>query len=415
MNEIKSDVQIYNLNNEKGGEMSIWKHKNFLILFISGAMVSLGGRVYELALPLIVYDLYPSTTVMGVVKALDILPNLLLAMFIGVLVDRSRKKLFIQLATFVQVIFLVALFIAITTNSITLFLFYTSVFILKTFNYSYQNVRTTIVKNVVPQKLLTPANASFQFISTILTIMVPTITGFLLLLSDLKIGLIITAGGLLIATLINQFLVVENDHQVSKGRFLENFKAGWEELLSNRPLCLLTILVVFTNTTEAMIFSMLVFFAKDTLHLNSSIIGLVFSVAGVGGILGSVIVTYLKEKLSTGKVLGYMIFFTTISYFLFYIAKNEYYLSLALFLEAFFGTIYVVCIATLRQEMTPHHLIGRISGITGSLYKIGAVISILISGWVSNYIGISNVFLIAAITNLLIFIFFVKSPLLKMK
>ena len=40
---------------------SIWQHRNFVVLIFTGFLLSFGSRVYELALPLIIYELTQSS------------------------------------------------------------------------------------------------------------------------------------------------------------------------------------------------------------------------------------------------------------------------------------------------------------------------------------------------------------------
>jgi putative flippase GtrA len=86
------------------------------------------------------------------------------------------------------------------------------------------------------------------------------------------------------------------------------------------------------------------------------------------------------------------------------LAQNVWMLCLSLFLSGMIGTIENICIWTFRQETTPTHLIGRISGITGSIFKLGMVFSIYGSGWVTVWQGPWAAFLAAAVGNLLIFL-----------
>lgn len=68
--------------------ISIWRSRPFVILFSSAFFVAFGGQIYNLALPLLVYELTQSSQMMGWMRAVEFLPNLLLALFIGVWVDR---------------------------------------------------------------------------------------------------------------------------------------------------------------------------------------------------------------------------------------------------------------------------------------------------------------------------------------
>ena len=71
----------------------LWQHPGFRRLYFSSASFTLGTQIYQLALPLIFYELTRSAAVMTTVRAVELLPNLLLAMFIGVWVDRMDRGL----------------------------------------------------------------------------------------------------------------------------------------------------------------------------------------------------------------------------------------------------------------------------------------------------------------------------------
>lgn len=174
--------------------------------------------------------------------------------------------------------------------------------------------------------------------------------------------------------------------------------------MSNRPLWLITILVIFLNATSGVYDAMIVYFAKDTLRLSNSELGLVLSVAGVGGLLGSTLVSRLRRRFPTGRLLGATLPLLGGSYLLMAAGQNTWMLCLSLFLSGMLGTIETICIWTFRQETTPAHMIGRISGITGSIFKLGMVFSIYGSGWLTVWQGPWAAFLAAGIGNLLIFL-----------
>lgn len=285
-------------------------------------------------------------------------------------------------------------------------------FLLMTFSYAYGNGRVSIIKHALPSTMLASANASFSFITTLIGIMGPSISGFILMLSDLHNGFLVTAFAFTLAFIVTLLLKTEeSESNLPSTPFWKDLQEGILELRRNRSLWHITLLVIFLNSTSGMFDAMTVFFAKDQLHLESSQLGLVLSSAGIGGLIGSLIIGSCRRRFRTGQLLGASIFFLSIAYFLMFSANGILVMSLALFLEGGFGTILNVCIWTFRQESTPSHLIGRISGLTGSIFKLGMVFTIFGSGWIANWLGASSVFLFASIANLLIFGVYLLLPL----
>ncbi|MGZ4135893.1 MAG: MFS transporter, partial [Tumebacillaceae bacterium] len=327
------------------------------------------------------------------------------------------KKKFMQTAIVTQTAFLLILFAMLFAGLNSPALIYLVGFFFMLCNYSYNNSRNSIVKIVIPKPLLTSANAKFSFTSTLFMILGPTITGLILMFSKLEWGLLLTAIALGIAALSTSFVQMpKQEHVVQKrNRFFEDLKEGWVALRQNRKLWLLTMVVMINNAIDGMFGAMVVFYCKDSLQLNNTVLGIVFSAAGIGGLLGSMIVTRLRKKLSLGKLLGLTILCNTVSYALMFLSANEYLAGVALFIEGMFMTIFSICVWTFRQESTPSHLIGRVNGITGSFFKLAMPFTIFGAGWLADIAATKDVFLASSVGCLILFVAYLMLPLWSMK
>lgn len=67
------------------------------------------------------------------------------------------------------------------------------------------------------------------------------------------------------------------------------FLEGWHAFCANKPLMLMTVFVVFLNCTYTVINTSAIYFAKDHLRLSSSLLAVVLSASGAGGLAGSLI------------------------------------------------------------------------------------------------------------------------------
>lgn len=393
-------------------QASIWKNRNFLVLFFSGSIILFGGKVYELALPLILYELTHSSVVMGAMRGIELLPNLLLAMFIGVLVDRVNKRRFMLLSIFVQFVLLVGLYVLIKNGTAGVWLFYLVGFLLMTFNYSYENLRVSITKHVIPRELLTSANSKFSMNTTLLTVLGPMISGFILFLSDLKDGLLITAAAMGVAMLISLLVrMEESDAPRPNTTFLTDLKAGWQEVRRNKPLWQITTVVACTNGTAGMFLAMIVFFAKDVVGMTNYELGLVMAASGVGGFLSTFVTGWVRKTFSTGKLLGLNILALGFIYAAMYWTTSVWSIAAVLFLYGAMGTIQAIVVWTVRQESTPAEMIGRVTGLTGSIFKLAAPFTMFGSGVLAYTIGTQWVFLISGLANLLLFAVYTRLTL----
>ncbi|NIK75510.1 MFS family permease [Paenibacillus castaneae] len=385
---------------------SLWFHPGFLILFLTGGIISFGNKIYELALPLILYDLTDSAVVMSTMRAIEFLPNLLLAMFIGVLVDRVHKKRWSLWAIGMQIVVLLGLCLVIAYGNPSIFALYVCGFLLMLFGYAFNNARVGIVKYSLPIAMLTPANAAFNFMSTLIGIMGPVLTGLLLMLPKLYDALFLTAFAFTIAFIMLLFLRTEEPPKSARQNgFWRELSEGWIQFRSNRVLFQMTIAVIFLNATSGMADTTIIFFAKHSLKLDNAELGLVLASAGIGGLIGTLLINRLRRTFNAGVLVTITTLFVGLSYLLMAVSHSSMMLSLSLLLNGIFEIISTVCIWTFRQESTPHRLIGRISGITGSLFKLAMPFTIISAGWISDTAHPAVVFGVAALGNLLIFIF----------
>src|SRR5260370_17653808 len=72
-----------------GQPKSLWRNRDYMLLWSGQALSDIGGAVSELAFPLLVLAVTHSPAQAGLVAALRPLPAPLLSLFAGVLVDRS--------------------------------------------------------------------------------------------------------------------------------------------------------------------------------------------------------------------------------------------------------------------------------------------------------------------------------------
>jgi len=139
--DTRTKIELKNHEAQDKQLPNIWKNSRFLILFSSAFFVAFGAKIYDLALPLLVYELTQSAQMMGWMRAVEFLPNLLLALFIGVWVDRFNKKRWSQCMLLGQIVMLVISYSAVRWLDSPLIALFPCAFLMMAFNYGYHNAR----------------------------------------------------------------------------------------------------------------------------------------------------------------------------------------------------------------------------------------------------------------------------------
>lgn len=398
------------LRKQKLSTLSI-SDKSFYLLLGSTFLLTIGNKLYELLLPLIIYELTHSSVAMTSMRTAELLPNLIFGIFIGVIVDRVNKKKWVLWMIGTQAVLLVFMASLVRMDSNWLILFYIIGFLLMTFNYGYFNAQISLTKLTVPADKMTSANAKFSFIETFIGIMGPGFAGIVLLFSYYN-GLMITAIGYMISFLcLSQLRVQTPAISITKKSFFSELKEGWFVYFCNKALFLMSIFIMLLNCSATVVLTTVIFFAKDDLHLSSAAVAYIMSAGGAGGLFASFIVSKLRLRFGLGFLFGISIVLNAASFILLYFSHNAFMLLTSLLIYGFAGTIYGVMAYSFRLEQTPTKLMGRISGITGTIFRLGMPVTMYFSGYMVLWWGSTSVFLSAFTFNIVIFLIYYKTSL----
>jgi predicted MFS family arabinose efflux permease len=335
-------------------------------------------------------------------------------LFIGVFVDRGDKKRWMLWSVALQMLLLFSLFAYSQLQTPSYLAFYAGGFCLMMFSYGYINARISSVKWALPTSMMTSANAKFTFIQTLMQVMGPAISGAILFLSSLYYGLLITAVLFLCALLVLTRLELHETPRAERPRqFWKELHAGWQALRQNRPLWALTWFVSFFNATAISFELMVIFYVKDELLWSTARVGIVLSCAGVGGLVGSVFAERLRAAFGLGTCLAVSLVVLALTYSLTGLSSAYWTVGVAMFSCGFMTTLQNICIWAYRHETTAAPLMGRVSGMTGSIFKIGVPLALLGSGVLADMAGARAVFVVCGVVQVGVFIAVYNSIVLR--
>jgi MFS family permease len=395
---------------EKG--IGKWKYDNFTLLLSAGLLLSIGNKIYELLLPLLMYQLSESSIIMTQMRTAELLPNLFFGMFIGVIVDRVNQKKWAMAMVLFQALILFVMYEMFGRDIYKPILYYLLGFMLMTLNYGYFNVQISLVKMSLPMNKLTSANAKLSFVETFVGIMGPVLLSMVLILSNMEQGLLIAAFLYAVSyILLMRLKVNEPEKNNLQTSFWADFKAGWREFSQNKALKSMTFFIMVANCSMTVVSTTVLFFGTEELKLSNSMLSFLLSSAGVGGLLGSLAARSLRDRYSLGILFGMSILLNGVAYLGLFFTHHWLLLVPSLLLNGFASCVYTICAYTFRQEQTPAALMGRISGITGTLFRFGMPVAMLLSGWMMDVLGSSSVFISACLLNIMLFLLYKKSNL----
>lgn len=160
--------------------MNLYHNRNFLLLYIGTIASTIGYQLYNFILPLFIYDLTKSALAMSTMRMIDFLPNILLGMLAGVLVDRMNRNRMLKYTGFIKAVLATLLTVIILLDTVQLWHMYILGFFMATVSYTFGNAQHAIVPQLFEKSLMTEIQAKFSFINTLFSIVGPAIAGMLL-------------------------------------------------------------------------------------------------------------------------------------------------------------------------------------------------------------------------------------------
>ena len=362
--------------------LSLWGHSQFRRIFVSTASFTLGTQIYQLGMPLILYELTQSAAAMTAMRAVELLPNLLLAMFIGVWVDRIDRGRWARLAITGMVLLIGSQAYMLQQGAAALPFFFVTAFLLMTLNYLYAICRMGMLKEILPANLLLPATAQLTVVGQVFAVLGPALAGALMAWK-LELGLWLPMVAMLLAAWLLRDLRLKKRRQ-DTGNFWADWREGWRVLVDNRPLWHMAWLVVLINGSQGVVDVIFLFRARDQLQLGLGELGLLYGLAGIGGVVGGLVCSSLRKRWGLGRLMALELLLEAVCILLMAWSDSLPVLLVALVGSSFGSVIGNVCIWGYRQESTDSRYIGRISGLTGSIFKLLMPVTLVLSGALSS-------------------------------
>lgn len=343
--------------------------KPLLQLLTTGTLVIIGQEVFRFALPLALHEATGSSSTVFLSVGVSYLPNLLFALVIGVLVDQFNRKSWTMSVLLGNALSFAALALVLSSGASKVVLF-ALVFSIGFLNYCFAISRTAVVKDMLESEQILTFNSRIQVVDSVASIGAPVLAGFLVVLSAPSSAFLVIAAIYLMAFFSSLAYPDMPVFSSSKERkFVQSIKEGAVVLYHNKPLWRMTWIVAFVNVPMGIQDALLVLYLKEEVGLSAQAIGVVFSGGAVGAIAGGTLSSRLRH-IGLGRVWLTVIFSLSFVFTGYLLSNSPVWLAFINFVFNALGVIFIIYIWTYRQESTDSAHIGRVAGLTGSVFKL---------------------------------------------
>ena len=358
----------------RGPGQDLTRNRNFNVFWAGQTLSSLGDAFSIVAMPLLILEVTGSLTQMGVVTALYGIGALVAGIAAGPIVDRvDRRKLMVR-CDLGRAILYALVPIGWLVLGPQLWLLYAVAVLGSALAMLFGVSYITAVANLVDREQIVDANGRLQASYALAFILGPFLAGVISARFGPATaigldGLTFLASAISLSVVRLRRAAAERDAH-ERGSISTEFLAGIRFLWGSPLFRWLTILVgalafVSTGITDLMIYAL-----KEDLGQTDRTVGLVFGVASVGVMLSGILTPGMRRTFGFGACLIGGFLLEGVATFLLGVNPSIMLIAVIWAVAAFGGSTRGVVTMTLRQELTPDHLLGRVTAAFWTVFSV---------------------------------------------
>jgi MFS family permease len=383
----------------------------------------MGTQVTNLALPLTaIYAFGASEDQVGVLRFLQLVPYIGLALLFGVWVDRVSRRAVMLYSNLVRMVLvgLVPLMYELHMLNMGLLMVIACVLGIASvlFDVSWMPFVPVLVKH---PKYYVEANAKMGISQSSTDVAGPGFAGLLVAAVSAPIALVVDAVSYLIsAVTLMQIHIHEPRTPVAERHVLTELRDGLRWVFGNSILRWLAFIGFCCNFSMITVWTMFLLYGTKDLHLGSSTLGGIFAMASIGGLIGAMLSRRVLARFPLGRVYLIAQSGLLLGPIFIVLASGPRIAMVAVFILSFFTTylglgIAGVIVVSVRQTTTPVSMMGRMTACFRMLLFGGGALGGLNAGLLSGAVGARHAIAIAATASALVVIGLVLSPVSRLR
>jgi hypothetical protein len=404
----------------------LWKHGDFLRLWAAHSVSQLGTQVSFVVIPLVaVVTLDASPAQVGILTAIGSVPALALGLFAGVWVDRLRRRPILVLADVGRAAVLATIPLAAFLGVLDMWHLYVVLLLVGSMTLFFDVAHRSYLPSLLRPGQLVDGNSKLEVSRSAAEISGPGLAGGLAQVLTAPLAILFDALSFLLSAIFLARIQTSEPTPHSRKDQPESgaYEGGvslevWDgiRVLAGNPT--VRSLVSCTGTItffNAAIEAVLILYLVKVLGLSAATVGIIFSVGGVGLLVGAVLAGRIGRHVPLGIVLAGGPLIIGVADLLIPLASGPALLVVGLLCVAqfLFGVgmpLYRVNEVSLRQIIVPARLLGRLNSgeyfVREGLIPFGA----LLGGLLGEVIGLRPTLAIGAFGEMATLFWLLFSP-----
>jgi MFS family permease len=334
------------------------------------------------------------------VSVAAMLPWFVMALPVGVFIDRHERRRIMATANALRAMLFVAATTAILLNAMTIWWLFGVVLALAVCEVFYDMSAQAFLPSIVDEHQLETANGRLYAAEVAANSFVglPLGTWLFVLAAAAPFG--VQAVALVIAAFLiasirpkQPFIATPTDEN-----YMQSLRTGLAWLWSHPLLRMLAIMLGAANMCHMFAQSIFAKYVRDELGLGPRGFGLLLAATAIGSIVGGLVGARLARLIgpAVAIVLSYAMFAAL--EIIPAVLPRVWAVVIAGVLMATFGTVWNVITVSLRQRLIPQELFGRVNSVYRFIGTGTSAFGALIGGQIAFYFGLRATYLVSGVT-----------------
>jgi MFS family permease len=370
---------------------------DFAKFWLGQTISNLGSSVTLFALPLLVFKLTGSPLNLGVTMATSFVPYLLFGLVIGAWVDRLDRKRLMIATDVARAVLIAVIPLLADAGQLSVGWIYAVAFLQSTLTIAFDSAEFAAIPSLVSSKDdLVTANGRIQASYSAAQVAGPLLAGLLIAVVAVQqvfwvdaLSFLLSAASLaLVRRRFNVERAGEEGEAAPRRRAIfRDVADGLRYVLSHPVLRSISAMMAIINLVSSTVYAELVLFAKERLAATDTEVGVLYSAGSIGVVALSLAAGRLRRRLPFSKVaLGALIVDGAL--ILAMSMTRWYWLALPFWaLSSGSGILFNINTGSLRQQIVPNELLGRVISIAGVLAWSAIPLGTLLGGYVIERTG----------------------------
>jgi MFS family permease len=372
---------------------------DFRRIWSASLLSNLSDGVRAAAFPLLAATLTRDPVLVAGVAVAQQVPWIVAGPVAGVVADRVDRRTLLWTVNTIRAGIFGLLTITIVLGEPSLVMLYLAAVALGVGESLYDNAAQSIVPGLVDRSQLERANGRLVTAEIVGNEFAGPPLGALLFGLAVALPFASSSVGLLVAVvlvvgLVGSFRAVPSGDVDRPERVWDQLMEGISFVRRQRDLATVTVLAGVLSIADAAWFAILVLYSLEVLGLSEFGFGVLLAVGAIGGVLGATTTARLSTRLSTRTLLAGSLALSALSQLGLGISTSAEVAIVLIGVSSLAFGIWNVVVVSLRQRVSPDHLLGRVNATYRSVAMGGAPVGALLGGLAASQWGIRAPFLL---------------------